>query len=498
MKKRIGFAMVLVLMLGIVSAIGKGTDAAAESTGKYVSDLQFRFTSGVNVPDAWNNRVPDPDSWSLIPPDGETEHDVEMEGEKVFAYAKAYVKRTDDPSMALTDITIRTDGDGSTQEGIYDVVLPRTQIYNSLYTTRDKNSGDPICDIYFVKDSLDCNGAEFAFNRVNSQERVPYTSFSARAHELQDTNIPVYTVYLRDNLAQKYVSGLKLVKGDSDKVKMDMIYKGYKFIKNVELGGEAYTLGIVRTDSVKEALRGVYLVDKGSSYKLYTSKSEGAGTAILDVCPKSEMLVSEGETTTVGNWVQKYFQGDSFRDFVKNFVVNSDTAYKKNKNSSLRCIAGEVKQYDDLSVLKADMGFEESIRSGVNVEAGSGVSDAIAVVRRDDAVKTGNIILSGVKGIGTNDPEKLESFRAQIEPEVEETESPGTDVLEAPDEDDGTVDLQAASGDGESKEEADTTGTLTSSGAWLWIVLSVAVVLIVVVVIIAVRKKKSGREDSNE
>ena len=203
-------------------------------------------------------------------------------------------------------------------------------------------------------------------------------------------------------------------------------------------------------------------------------------------------------STTVGKWVQKYFQGDSFRDFVKNFVVNSDTAYKKNKNSSLRCIAGEVKQYDDLSVLKADMGFEESIRSGVNVEAGSGVSDAIAVARRDDAVKTGNIILSGVKGIGTNDPEKLESFRAQIEPEVEETESPGTDVLEAPDEDDGTVDLQAASGDGESKEEADTTGTLTSSGAWLWIVLSVAVVLIVVVVIIAVRKKKSGREDSNE
>ena len=356
MKKRIGFAMMLVLMLSFVSAIGRGADAAAESKGKYVSDLQFSFSGGVNVPSEWANRVPDSDSWNRIDPDGENEDEKDLQGWRVFAYAKAYVKRTDDAGKALRDITIWTDYDGESTARIkgknkkvviYDCVLPQTRFYNALYTTRNTSSGDPICDVFFVKDSLDCNGAEYALNTSSRKNKEPViqVSYSAREYELHDKKFPVYTVFLRDKIAKKYVKDLMLVKGDTDKEKTELIAKGYTILKIVELGGEPYTLGIARTDETKEALRGVYFVKDGSLYKLYTSKSEGAGAAIVDVCPENEMLVSKGETTTVGKWTQKYFQGDGFRDFVKSFILKSDTAYKKNKGSFKEA------EYNELSTI---------------------------------------------------------------------------------------------------------------------------------------------------
>ena len=87
--------MVLALMLSIVPMIGTKTDAAAASKGKYIADLQFSYSNVKGIPSEWRNRVPDSDNWDLVRPDVETDDDVEMEGGNVFAYAKAYVKRTD-------------------------------------------------------------------------------------------------------------------------------------------------------------------------------------------------------------------------------------------------------------------------------------------------------------------------------------------------------------------------------------------------------------------
>lgn len=230
MKKRIGIAMVLALMLSIVPMIGTKTDASAASKGKYISDLQFSYSKTQFIPDVWLNRVPDPDNWDLIRPDVETDDDVDMEGGCVFAYAKAYVKRTDDPSMALRDIQLRQDECVSAQrtikdkygkEVVYDCLIPELFAYNQIYTTRNASSGDPICDILFLRNSLDCNGAEFAVDRVHKRERLPNTSYSARLYELHDNDesCPIYTVFIRDNIAKKYLSDLKLVKGNDEKAK---------------------------------------------------------------------------------------------------------------------------------------------------------------------------------------------------------------------------------------------------------------------------------------
>ncbi|MEE3468242.1 MAG: hypothetical protein VZQ83_07365 [Eubacterium sp.] len=495
MRKRIGFVWMGVLALGIASLIGTGTGASAKSSGRYVSDLQFSFTPKSVVLGAWNNRVPDLDSWDLIGPDMEDGGDIDMEGDKAFAYAKAYVKRTDDASESLRDIQVRTDFDDRTEKKLkdsnkkmvaYQCVLPQNptnKYFNMLYTTRNETSGDPICDVYFLKDSLDCNGAEFAFNRYVKANPIPETSYAARAYEMNKEKIPVYTVVLRDNIAKKYVSDVVLVKGTDDKTRAGILYKGYNFVKIVELGNTSYMLGIKRTDNVAESLRGVYLVKDGESdYKLYKSKSKGAGMAIVDVCPESEMLVKEGEIVSVGDWVKKYFLGDGFRKFVKSFIEKSDTAFKKNKNSSLHCTGGEVKLYDDLSVLKADMGFEDSVLAGVDVAAGSRTAESIAVVRRYGETSTGDIVIGGIDGTGTSDPEKLESYRQQLgsgdgsgDETVTESEPPAQVETE---------------GDAVSPASASATGSFISSGTFLWVLIPVVVIMLGAVVFVYVRRKK--------
>ena len=508
MKKRIGIAMVLALMLSIVPMIGTKTDASAASKGKYIADLQFSYSNVNGIPSEWRNRVPDSDNWDLVRPDVETDDDVEMEGGNVFAYAKAYVKRTDDPGMALRDIQLLTDKYNTTKKSIkdkngkkvtYDCVLPYNDIYNQLFTTRKASSGDPICDVFFVRDSLECNGVEYAFNRSSKKDSVQNTSYAARFYELGDEKIPVYTVFLRDNIAKKYISDLMLVKGNDDKAKKEVLCSGYTFIKNIELDGEPYMLGIVRTDDTKEAIRGIYFVKDGDSYTVYTSKSEGAGTAIMDVCPESEMVIS-GETT-VADWTQKYFLGDSFRPFVKSFIEKSDTAYKKNKRSTTyRCDRADVKEYDDLSVFKADMGFEESILEGADVENGSHVSESIVLVRRTGDVATGDIVIDGVAGIGTNDPEKLASYYAQVVPKTEETDTADAEDTEAATEEEvassetdasveDSAEAEAAEAEATGEEENATTGTLVSAGKFLWLLIPIALIMVGMVVFMYFKKK---------
>lgn len=507
MKKRIGIAMVLALMLSIVPMIGTKTDAAAASKGKYISDLQFSYSNVKGIPSEWRNRVPDSDNWNIVRPDVETDYEVDMEGGNVFAYAKAYVKRTDDPGMALRDIQLLTDKYNTTKKSIkdkngkkvtYDCVLPYNDIYNQLFTTRKASSGDPICDVFFVRDSLECNGVEYAINRSSKKDSVQNTSYAARFYELGDEKIPVYTVFLRDNIAKKYISDLMLVKGNDDKVKKEVLYSGYTFIKNIELDGEPYTLGIARTDDTKEAIKGVYFVKEEESYEVYTSKSAGAGTAIMDVCPESEMVIS-GETT-FNDWIQRYFLGDSFKPFVKDFIEKSDTAYKKNKRSTFGCTIGEVKEYDDLSVFKADMGFEESILEGADVENGSHVSESIALVRRTGDVVTGDIEIDGIGGIGTSDPEKLASYYAQVVPKTEETDTANAEDTEAATEEEvassetdasveDSAEAEAAEAEATGEEENATTGTLVSAGKFLWLLIPIALIMVGMVVFMHFKKK---------
>ena len=207
MGKRKGLVWMVVLVLCIASTIGIGPNAAAKSEGKYISDLQFSYTSDV-VPERWKNKVPDSDNWDLINPDVEEGGDLDMEGDMVFAYAKAYVKRTNDASKTLRDIQIRSEYDDGSRRILKDAnqnqlnywcVLPRNnshkKIYNMLYTTSEKKAGDPICDVFFLKDSLDCNGAEFAMSRWTSADPIPFTSYSARSYIMGQKEIPVYDRY---------------------------------------------------------------------------------------------------------------------------------------------------------------------------------------------------------------------------------------------------------------------------------------------------------------
>ena len=512
MKKIIRVAVILVLMLSIVPFIEVGPDAAAESTGKYVSDLRFWFKQGINF--SYRNRISasDIEDCDLILPDGETEHDVEMDGECAFAYAKAYVKRTDDASQALRDITIRTDLTDGTEaplrnynqvRAVYDLVLPKMAFYNALYTTRNKTSGDPICDVYFVKDSLDVNGVEYACNRVDSSNRIPHTSYAARMYEMYQKTVPVYTVFLRDNIAKKYVSKVTLVKGDSDKKIKKLRYEGYDIIRRIEAEGQTYLLATIRTDSVKEAVRGVYFVKQGSFYSVYTSKSEGAGTPIVDICSQSDMIVEDGETTTLGDWTRTFFQGDDFKLFVKDFIVGSDTSYRKNRVSDSIVTGEMVKEYDNTDVMLADAGYEQSILDGVDVEAGSHISENLAVVRRIGKVVYGDIVINGWSGIGTSDPEKLAAYHAQVEQVVEETSAPedvyaegDTEEEAAPDEEEvGAVMTDETPEDvsGAAAEvEADTTGSMMDEGKYLWVLIPVVVVMIGAVVFIWFRRKKNA------
>ena len=474
MGKRKGLVWMVVFVLCIASTIGIGPNAAAKSEGKYIADLQFSYTSDV-VPERYKNKVPDSDNWDLINPDVEEGGDLDMEGDMVFAYAKAYVKRTNDASKTLRDIQIRSEYDDGSRRILKDAnqnqlnywcVLPRNnshkKIYNMLYTTSEKKAGDPICDVFFLKDSLDCNGAEFAMSRWTSADPIPFTSYSARSYIMGQKEIPVYTVFIRDNVAKRYVSDVMLVKGNDDKARTKVLYKGYRFVKVIELDGEGYTLGINRTDKIDEALRGVYFTKDGRDYRIYTSKSKGAGSPIVDICPKGDMLVKDGENITLGEWTNKYFLGKEFKRFVKKFVDTWDSAYKKNKASTLGCTSGEVKQYEKAEVMKADLGFEKSILSGINVDEGSTVSNTIAVVRRTGETQTGDIVIDGIKGTGTSDPQKLEAYRSQL----------------------GTDEAQPA-------EEVPATGSLLSGGNYLWILVPIAVILIAGVVFVYFRKKKN-------